>query len=254
MRMPQFLVETALIAHGLPSISDEDLLAVCSGFDLPLTWVDRGKIVIGNCAEFLSFRGRTAFLRRIDSKNLDAAIKNEISASLTVSGTMAVCAKLGIPIAVTGGMGGIRGMEISSDLFALAELPVALIATSPKDMLDIPKTIEWLMAHQVLLWGLDTEFCSGFLFRQKEVPLSGKWSDKTLSPHTLLLIPISEKLRLTDPTVLRQAVRMGVEEQDKGKSFHPAVNVCLDKLTYGQSSKLQLDALIANVNFATKID
>lgn len=48
------------------------------------------------------------------------------SGALTASGTMAVCVKMGIPVAITCGMGGIgdiKGEELCPDLPALQQIP-----------------------------------------------------------------------------------------------------------------------------------
>ena len=64
---------------------------------------------------------------------------------------MAVCKKLGIPAAVTCGMGGIgeiKGEELCPDLPALAEIPIILISTGPKDMLERKATVSWLTSSE----------------------------------------------------------------------------------------------------------
>ena len=74
-------------------------------------------------------------------------------------------------MAITCGMGGIgdlRGEELCPDLPALMNIPVALISTSPKDMLDRPATLDWLRRHGVHTAG---EPCTGYLFCGEPVAL-----------------------------------------------------------------------------------
>ena len=61
-------------------------------------------------------------------------LAQKLSGALTASGTMAVAAKWGVPLAVTAGMGGIDNPEVQicSDLTALVSLPVTLIAPHPR--------------------------------------------------------------------------------------------------------------------------
>lgn len=93
----EYLVESALLTHGLKSVSNETIKLV-----------------------------------------------EKQSGALTASGTMAVCVKMGIPVAITCGMGGIgdiKGEELCPDLPALQQIPVVLISAGPKDMLDRKATI-----------------------------------------------------------------------------------------------------------------
>ena len=144
-----FLVETCLLTHGLRSIADDEILSAWPDGLSCITWVDEGSIRIGSAAEYILFRRRCRELGfgRIDSEGLEEALSSGGSGALTASGTMAVCERLGVPLAVTCGMGGIcdiKGEELCPDLPALRDIPVSLIATAPKDMLDIDR---WAIAR-----------------------------------------------------------------------------------------------------------
>ena len=135
------LVETALLTHGLRSVTNRELESSWHCPEATLAWVDRGELSLGTIGEYLPFRERTEELVRIDCDHLEEALQKGVSGALTASGTMAVCQRLKLPMAITCGMGGIgdlRGEELCPDLPALMNIPVALISTSPKDMLDIP--------------------------------------------------------------------------------------------------------------------
>ena len=149
-----FLVETCLLTHGLRSIADDEILSAWPDGLSCITWVDEGSIRIGSAAEYILFRRRCRELDfgRIDSEGLEEALSSGGSGALTASGTMAVCERLGVPLAVTCGMGGIcdiKGEELCPDLPALRDIPVSLIATAPKDMLDIEATLRWLADNGV---------------------------------------------------------------------------------------------------------
>ena len=149
-----FLVETCLLTHGLRSIADDEILSAWPDGLSCITWVDEGSIRIGSAAEYILFRRRCRELGfgRIDSEGLEEALSSGGSGALTASGTMAVCERLGVPLAVTCGMGGIcdiKGEELCPDLPALRDIPVSLIATAPKDMLDIEATLRWLANNGV---------------------------------------------------------------------------------------------------------
>ncbi|CAD6341657.1 unnamed protein product, partial [Miscanthus lutarioriparius] len=72
----------------------------------------------------------------------------------TVSATMFFAHKVGIPIFVTGGIGGVhrhgeQTMDVSSDLTELGKTPVAIVSAGVKSILDIPRTLEYLETQGV---------------------------------------------------------------------------------------------------------
>ena len=99
----KYLTETALPTHGLRSISNEELRKNWHCPAAVLAWVDHGELRLGHIEDYLPFRERAAELVRIDCDHLEDALQNKISGALTASGTMAVCRKLGIPLAITTG-------------------------------------------------------------------------------------------------------------------------------------------------------
>ena len=131
----EYLVESALLTHGLKSVSNETIKKEWQDPGKKITWIDHGEIRIGDIDEFLEFRSRAAAYPRIDCDLLEKALVEKQSGALTASGTMAVCVKMGIPVAITCGMGGIgdiKGEELCPDLPALQQIPVVLISAGPK--------------------------------------------------------------------------------------------------------------------------
>ncbi|SHI88899.1 pseudouridine-5'-phosphate glycosidase [Lutispora thermophila] len=245
----KFLVESALLTHGLKSIDNNTIAELWPWEHDCIAWVDKGKVIIGNISEFLCFRDRSMELIRIDKGNFQTSCKSGLSGALTASGTMLVAELMRIGIAVTAGMGGIGdivGEEICEDLPALTSLDVALIATSPKDVVDIEATIKWLLEHDVSIWGKDTDVVDGFMINSKPIAITGKYNGQPLGKGTLLLNPIPNEMRLKDSTVIEKAKIAGKEAEKKGEYYHPAANAMIDKLSSGKSSMMQLKSLIEN--------
>ena len=107
----EYLVESALLTHGLKSVSNETIKKEWQDPGKKITWIDHGDIRIGDIDEFLEFRSRAAAYPRIDCDLLEKALVEKQSGALTASGTMAVCVKMGIPVAITCGMGGIGDIK-----------------------------------------------------------------------------------------------------------------------------------------------
>lgn len=257
--MHSFLVESALLTHGLASLSNQTLLEQWPGELDNIAWVDAGRVVVGSMAEYLPFRDRAGDLCRISCDTLDRARAEGISGALTASGTMAVCQERGLPLAVTCGMGGIGDLKheaLCPDLPALRDIPVALISTAPKDMLDIPATLAWLREAGVAVWGVGTDRCTGYLFHCADLPLEGDWGLRPLPPdhrRLLLLQPIPEKQRVADDSLLEQGIAAGKAAEAAGREYHPAANAAFDRLTGGHSSRIQLQSLIANARLAARL-
>jgi pseudouridine-5'-phosphate glycosidase len=139
--MAEYLIETALFTHGLTSISDQQIRQSWRLPEARFAWLEEGRIVIGTLSRYLPLRQQAAQVRRFDARGLVSAEERGLTGALTASATMVACSRLGIPLAVTCGMGGIGprpGSNIGADLITLAELPVALIATAPKDVFGLP--------------------------------------------------------------------------------------------------------------------
>ncbi|MDU5082596.1 pseudouridine-5'-phosphate glycosidase [uncultured Tissierella sp.] len=252
----KFLVETALLTHGLKSIDNETLVELWPWEHKCIAWVDKGEVVIGNIKEFIGFRNRAEELIRIDKDIFIESCNNGISGALTASGTMMAAKEKGIHIAVTAGMGGIGdivGEELCADLPAIATMDVTLIATSPKDVIDIEGTIKWLLEHNVSIWGKDTDTIDGFMLTGKPIKITGKYNGQPLKGRTLLLNPIPHEMRLKDLTIIEKAKNAGKEAEEIGKYYHPAANAMIDRLSFGKSSELQLKSLIENSIWANEL-
>ena len=258
----KYLAETCLLTHGLRSIDEAALQSAWPFPEARLAWVDRGELKTGTLQEYLPFRLRRSEYGRIDCDTLEKALQSGMSGALTASGTMAACRLLGVPLAVTCGMGGIGdivGEELCPDLPALARIPVALIATAPKDMLDIPATFRWLREHGVHVAGPE---CTGSIFESahylpEERPKAYMTEEAIRrgaeAGGRLLLNPIPAEQRIRDRGILESAVRYGKEKEKEGLIFHPAVNGEIDRLTDGYSSRIQLLSFIENIRLAMAI-
>ncbi len=249
--MTDFLMETALLTHGLPSISNQQILTLWPDCEAKLVWLENGEIIIGAIEEYLPLRERADSLKRIDAATLADAIKQKVTAAMTASAAMQVCADRGIPLAVTCGMGGIGPhpfRDIGADLYALAQLPVGLVASAPKDVFDLPATIIWLQQNGVKVIGVQADYCDGFLAAQPQVALDGTLDTAQLSLSLLILNGLEQKIVQQDQ--LEEAMAFGIQIQQRGGLYHPAVNNKLDELTEGKSSTMQLQGLIDNAKLA----
>ena len=250
----KFLVETCLLTHGLKSVTDELLFERWPKEIECIAWVDKGRARIGGIEEYMPFRSRKDIIR-IDRDKLPMALSEGISGPLTASGAMALAERMGIPLAVSCGIGGlcdIKGEELCPDLPAIAEMPVSLLATAFKDMLDIPGSVEWLRSHGAKVLGVGSDRSTGYLFNSVDVKLDGMLEGNIISGNGGLLIlnPIALERRIQDIFLLQKGIASGKAAEEMGGYFHPAANAEFDRLTGGEISRIQLDSLIANAKLA----
>ena len=258
-RPKNYLVETALLGHGLISVEDHEILSHWPKGAM-LAWVEKGKIRIGTIEEFIPARQERDNWGRLDGLKIKEELDPNANAYLTASGTMAVAKEIGCPVVVSAGIGGIGDIKeerLCYDLPALSQMGITLVATSPKDMLDIEGTLNWLKEHGVKVLGFETEYCDGYILNLKSYKLSGNLSYEKANQLeygcNLILNPIPKEERLKDESFLEEAIKAGKEAERIGEHYHPAANACFDRLSFGLSSKIQLKSLISNIKVAKMI-
>lgn len=87
---------------------------------------------------------------KCSSRDISTIVAQKLNGGTTVSATMLIANLLNLPIMATGGIGGVhRGAEmtfdISTDLIELGRTPVAVVCSGVKSILDIEKTLEYLV-------------------------------------------------------------------------------------------------------------
>lgn len=251
--MVEYLVESALLTHGLRGIEEEELLREWPEGNQRIAWMEEGKLVIGGMQRFCDFRKRAGTYGRVNYQNYADYVISRKSGVLTASGTMKACEEKGIPLAVTCGMGGLMNgqpKEECHDIQALAVSPVSLIATAPKDMFNLKETIRGMKEEGIVILGDQSDECNGYMFVEEPVGLSGRWNSEAPTKGVLFLKKIPENKRIMDRRILDCACVYGIEQEKQDKYFHPAVNAKIDELTCGESSRIQLQSIIENVAWA----
>ncbi|XAR60330.1 hypothetical protein NMG60_11033652 [Bertholletia excelsa] len=94
-------------------------------------------------------------------RDIAPVVSTRGNGATTVSATMIFASMVGIPVFVTGGIGGVHRngettMDISSDLTELGKTPVAVVSAGVKSILDIPRTLEYLETQGVCVAAYNT--------------------------------------------------------------------------------------------------
>lgn len=174
-------LESSVVAQGLPPPRGVAAALACEAAvrregAVPATVaVLDGAIVVGASTEELerlAMPGRP--VAKAGVRDLAPLLAARRDAGTTVSATLYAAARAGIRLFATGGIGGVhRGapFDVSSDLTALAEHPVAVVSAGAKAILDLPATLEVLETLGVPVIGLGVEELPAFYTNHSGLPL-----------------------------------------------------------------------------------
>ncbi|RVW28191.1 Pseudouridine-5'-phosphate glycosidase [Vitis vinifera] len=188
----------------------------------------------------------------------------------TVSATMFFASMVGIPVFVTGGIGGVHRhgentMDISSDLTELGRTPVAVISAGVKSILDIPRTLEYLETQGVCVAAYKTNEFPAF-FTEKSgskvhcrvdtpedcAQLIGKYANIKLKLGTGILIAVPiPKEHAASGSLIESAIQLALKEaRDKniiGNAETPFLLARVSELTGGASLASSILSLLCSV-------
>ena len=172
---PVVALETTLVTHGLPdpqgveTASALESEVVAAGATPATIGVLDGRVRIGLTLDELHHLASASAVK-LSLSNFAAQVSSGKPGSTTVAATMFVCARTGIEVFATGGIGGVhRGVnesgDVSADLAALSRYPVAVVCSGAKAVLDLPRTVEMLESEGVPVYGFGTSEFPAFYVR-----------------------------------------------------------------------------------------
>jgi pseudouridine-5'-phosphate glycosidase len=178
---PVVALESTIISHGMPFPQNlqcarevEDIIRANGA--IPATiGILSGEIFVGMSSAQLETFAQTPCVK-VSRRDLSTVIGTKGNGATTVATTMLIAHMAGIPIFVTGGIGGVhRGAEatwdVSADLTELGRTPVAVVCAGAKSILDLPKTLEYLETQGVSVIGLRTRTFPAFFTPSSGLPV-----------------------------------------------------------------------------------
>ena len=271
---PVVALESTIITHGMPF--PQNLKTARSVIEIirrngvvPATIaVLNGKLHIGltrSELEYVSKMGKSAI--KTSRRDLSAVLSKGLVGGTTVSGTMVASAMVGIPIFVTGGIGGVHygaegTFDVSADLIELGRSPVAVVCAGVKSILDIGLTLEYLETHGVTVatFGDSLEFPAFFTPNSGfKVPYNVKTPEEAaamidcniqmgLKSGMVIGVPIPESHAVLGTQIeaaIQQALQDAKSKRISGKEVTPFVLQRVNQLTKGKSLEANV-ALIQN--------
>ncbi|XP_055011532.1 uncharacterized protein zgc:136858 isoform X2 [Boleophthalmus pectinirostris] len=157
---PVVALESTIITHGMPyphnlsTTKEVEAIIRAEGATPATVGVIEGKIHVGLSSEELDFLSQCKMSLKVSRRDLSYVISQGLSGGTTVSATMIAAHRAGIPVFVTGGIGGVHrdgenSLDISADLTELGRTPIAVVSAGVKSILDIGRTLEFLETQGV---------------------------------------------------------------------------------------------------------
>lgn len=272
---PIVALESTIITHGMPyptniktALEVEQVVRNENAIPATIAIVN-GRIKVGlekSELEYLGNGENSNNVLKISRRDFGYVLSKNMSGGTTVSGTMIVANLVGIKIFATGGIGGVHReghvtMDVSADLIELGQTPVAVVSSGVKSILDIPRTLEFLETHGVMVCTYNSpnsEF-PAFYTRSSgtkalynftdvnDIAISIKANDDlNLKSGVLIGVPIPEEFAM-DSAVINEAIsnalKLAKEKGIEGKEVTPYLLSSISKITEGRSLTASMSAL-----------
>lgn len=276
--IPLVALESTVITHGLPqpqnlTLAHDMASAVRAHGAMPaIIALLNGAIHIGVTDEELAHLAAAENVAKISLRDFAAALVQNRPGGTTVAGTIFAANKIGIRVFATGGIGGVHReahMDISTDLKALAEIPIIVVCAGAKSILDLPATLEYLETLGVPVIGYKTDYFPEFFSSPGKLPVSMRcdcpedivqlaethWA---LGMKSAILVcqpvPPDDALPVEEAIPAEEQASLDAQERGiTGQKLTPFLLARVNELTQGKSLRANLALLKNNAALAAKI-
>ncbi|XP_038052596.1 pseudouridine-metabolizing bifunctional protein C1861.05-like [Patiria miniata] len=278
---PVVALESTIITHGMPYPDNlrtaEEVECIVRQNDVTPATIAlmNGKFLIGLRQSELQHLSECSGSIKASRRDLAWGLSQGLQCGTTVSATMIGAHRAGIPIFVTGGIGGVhRGgetsMDVSADLTELGRTPVTVISAGIKSILDIPRTLEYLETEGVTVaaYGPSNDFPAFFTPSSGcQAPIHVKCAkdaaeliDYSLSLELgsgiLIGVPIPGSLA-AEGQAIEEAIQTALQEAStkgiQGKEVTPFILDRVNQITKGESLRANIALIKNNAEIGSKI-
>lgn len=277
---PVVALESTIIAHGMPYPANVETARrleatiVENGATPATIAVIDGVVRIGLSAAELERLGNADHVEKVSNRDLGIVLASGVLGATTVATTMHAAAQVGIRVFATGGIGGVHkdvadSHDVSADLTALSNTPVAVVCAGVKSILDIGRTLEALETLGVPVFGYQTDDFPAFYLRSSgfasphrldkpeaiAAALDHHWRSG-LTAGAIVANPISEANE-ADREIIEKAIEAGLAEAKAagitGKETTPFLLANIANATDGHSLESNIELAAGNAELAAKI-
>lgn len=278
---PVVALESTIISHGMPypqnveTAREVEEVLRSHGVTPATIGILGGQVHIGMGPDQLDLLGRLGLkCRKVSRRDLAAVVAERENGATTVSATMLLAHKAGIPLFVTGGIGGVhRGAsetwDVSADLTELGRTPVCVVCAGAKSILDLPKTLEYLETQGVCVVGYGTDDFPAFFTPHSGLPLpcrvdGPEAAAALLESHrglgitsgNILCVPVPDELA-AEAAPVNEATDKAIGECEangiKGNEVTPFLLKRINELTGGESLRANIALVKNNVVVGAKV-
>ena len=275
---PIVALESTVITHGLPRPQNLELaqnmekqVRDCGATPATVALLD-GEIRIGLSDLELVRLSQADSVLKVSHRDFATAMVKKMNGGTTVAGSMFASQMAGIKVFATGGIGGVHkesSFDISTDLHALAEIPMIVVCAGAKAILDLPATLEYLETMGVPVVGYQTDEFPAFYSRESGLNVSVRLdSPKEIADFAqahwnlgmksavLVTNPVPEAESISksemDPIIAKasaEAIKKGIH----GQALTPFLLGRISELSDGKSLRTNLALLLNNARLAAMI-
>ncbi len=277
---PIVALESTIISHGMPypknvqtALMVEETIRRQGAVPATIGIID-GEAIVGMTPEQIEQFGKREGVYKVSRRDLPIVYAKKLWAATTVAATMIIASQAGIPIFVTGGIGGVhRGaqetMDISADLQELAKTNVTVVCAGPKAILDLPLTLEYLETMGVPVLGYKTNELPMFYTAHSGIKLefsvhsSKEVADimyqkkiNNLSGGVLITNPIPEEYSVDSKLIndaVDKALQLAKEKGIVGKETTPFLLKTIVEITGGLSLESNIKLVLNNAVVGAEI-
>jgi len=273
-------LESTIISHGLPRPENlrvarevEQVIRDQGAVPATVAIVD-GTVLIGLDEDALDRVANDESVVKASLRDLAWVCAQGMSAATTVAATSHIAQLVGIEVFATGGLGGIhRGAretwDESADLTALGTIPITVVCSGVKSILDVPATLERLETLNVAVTGYGTSEFPGFYLSTTGQPLTARADSpeqvaevittrRALNVPSALVVanPLPESEQV-DPDlherVLAEGMALAERRRVVGKDVTPFLLDYFHRATDGVSLLANERIILRNADLAARI-
>ena len=278
LALPIVALESTVVTHGLPRpqnlyLARDMETAVREVGAVPATiGVLKGKVRVGMSEAELEELANDEKAQKISLRDYATATVKSASGGTTVAGTMFAAQSSGIKVFATGGIGGVHkesAFDVSTDLQALATIPIIVVCAGAKAILDLPATIEYLETMAVPVVGYQTDELPAFYSHESGLKVSVKletpdeivklaqahW-EMGMSSAILVTNPVPSADEIPKSEIeewIDQASQEAKDQKKRGQELTPFLLQRINELSNGRSVRTNLSLLLNNARLAAQI-
>lgn len=277
---PVVALESTIISHGLPRPENlrvarevEERVRQRGAVPATIAMLD-GVIWIGLTDEQLVEVAMRDDITKVGVRDLPIVAARKGSGATTVAATSHLAHLCGISIFATGGLGGVHrdarvSWDESADLTTLGSVPVTVVCSGVKSILDVRATLERLETLNVGVIGYQTNTFPGFYLRSSGLDLDWMAEDPNeiadiirmrsalaITSALVVAVPLSDDDQL-DPDLHDAVLAEGLSLADRrgitGKQVTPFLLDYFHRSTHGASLQVNERIIIHNADIAARI-